>query len=216
MASDSETKSNAGQSEAQQTQQSGERLHGSASQSSGTPAERQGNQQAGAVQQGGQRFQQGGQRSMARYGANPFALMQQVSEEMDQLFDSFFVGAPARRRTQQSPIPSLWVPDVEVNEQDNQLQVRVDLPGIPKENVKVEIEDGVLVVQGERREERSEGDERRGFRRTERRYGSFYRAIPLPEGVETDKAEAHMKDGVIEVRLPMNAQRQTRQLEIKE
>jgi HSP20 family protein len=210
MESHSEATSNAGQSDAQQTQQSGERLQGSASQSrGGTPAERQGNQQGGAVQEGGQR-------SVARYGANPLALMQQLSEEMDQLFDSFFFGAPARRRTQQSPIPSLWVPDVEVNEQDNQLQVRVDLPGIPKENVKVDIQDGVLVVQGERREERSEGDERRGLRRTERRYGSFYRAIPLPEGAETEKAEAHMKDGVIEVRLPMSSKRQPRQLEIKE
>jgi HSP20 family protein len=207
---ESHTTSNASQSEAQQTKQSGERLQGSASQSTGgTPAAGQGNQQGGAVQQGGQR-------SVARYGANPFALMQQLSEEMDQLFDSFFFGAPARRRTQRSPIPSLWVPDVEVNEQDNQLQVRVDLPGIPKENVKVDIQDGVLVVQGERREERSEGEEQRGFRRTERRYGSFYRAIPLPEGVETEKAEAHMKDGVLELRLPMNAQRQPRQLDIKE
>jgi HSP20 family protein len=82
--------------------------------------------------------------------------------------------------------------------------VRVDLPGVSKDGVRIEVQHRLLVIEGQRREERSEGDEQRGWRRTERRYGSFYRAIHLPEGAETDKADARMKDGVLEVTVPFS------------
>jgi HSP20 family protein len=73
------------------------------------------------------------------------------------------------------------------------------------------------VIQGERREERTEGGgEQQGFRRSERRYGSFYRAIPLPDYVDAEKAEARMKDGVLNITLPITeARRQARRLEIQ-
>jgi HSP20 family protein len=106
------------------------------------------------------------------------------------------------------------MPEVEMREEGNQLQVCVDLPGLTKDNVKVDVEDGALVVQGERHEERSEGGEQQGFRRSERRYGSFYRAIPLPEHVDAEKAQAQMKDGVLRVTFPLSEQRKGRRLEI--
>jgi HSP20 family protein len=72
----------------------------------------------------------------------------------------------------------------------------------------------MTMVEGERREERTEGGEQQGFHRSERRYGSFYRSIPLPEGTEAEKAEARMKDGALEITVPV-AQKQTRRLEIQ-
>lgn len=153
---------------------------------------------------------------IARYGRDPFSAMQRLSEEMDELFESFFYGRPGARGARQSQLQSLWAPEVEMTEEGSQLRVCVDLPGIPKDHVKVDIHEGVLTIQGERREERTEGGEQQGFRRSERRYGSFYRSIPLPEGVESEKAEAQMKDGVLQITLPMTPPKQAKRLEIKD
>lgn len=166
-------------------------------------------EQGGAVQQ--ERRQGGG---LTRYSRNPFEMMEQLSDEMDQLFDSFFYGRPLARSRGQSRLQHLWAPEVEIWEEGNQLRVAVDLPGVSKDNVKVDVRDGMLAVEGERREERSEGGEQQGFRRSERRYGSFYRGIPLPEGAETEKAQARMKEGVLEITVPITS-KHTRRLEIQ-
>jgi HSP20 family protein len=156
---------------------------------------------------GGSGVQQRGERSVARYGTDPFAMMQQLSEEMDQLFDSFFYG--------QAQLQNLWAPEVEMSEEGNQLRICVDLPGISKDNVKVDIHEGMLTVQGERREERTEGGQQQGFRRSERRYGSFYRSIALPEAADAEQAQASMKDGVLEITIPLTPAKQARRLEIQ-
>jgi HSP20 family protein len=167
------------------------------------------------VRQGGALQAQPQGTGVARYGRNPFALMQEMSDEMDRLFDSLFYGAPVRGRSQRETVPSLWVPDVELSEESKQLRVCVDLPGISRDNVKIDVQEGALVIQGERREERTEGGEQQGFRRSERHYGSFYRTIPLPDYVDTEKAEARMKDGVLNITLPITESRQARRLEIQ-
>jgi len=164
--------------------------------------------QSGSVQTG----RQGG---LARYSRNPFDMMQQLSEEMDQLFDSFFYGRPVPRQGRQHPVQQLWAPEVELSQEGNAIRVCVDLPGVSKDNVKIDIHDGLLSIQGERREERTEGAEQQGFRRSERRYGSFYRTIPLPEGAEAENAQASMKDGVLEIRVPLTPAKQPRRLQIQ-
>jgi HSP20 family protein len=164
--------------------------------------------QGGAVQE---RRRQG----VARYGRDPFETMQRLSEEMDDLFDSFFYGRPLARAPRQSRLQSLWTPEVEIREEGNQLRVSVDLPGVSKDNVKVDVHDGMLAIAGERREVQSEGDEKQGFRRSERRYGSFYRAIALPEGAEADQAQARMTEGVLEITVPVTPAKQARRLEIQ-
>jgi HSP20 family protein len=85
---------------------------------------------------------------------------------------------------------------VDVLEREGQFIVRADLPGMSKEDVKVEITDDLLTIQGERKEER------KGYSYRECRYGSFYRAIPLPEGVDAGKATADFHKGVLEVVMP--------------
>src|SRR5439155_26737891 len=101
----------------------------------------------------------------------------------------------------------LWAAQVEGFEGGKELGVRADLAGIKKENVEGEVDDGALIIRGERRSEVE--DEEGGFFRTERVYGSFCRAIPIPEHVEADQVRASFNDGVLEIRLPRPQQRQS-------
>jgi HSP20 family protein len=171
-------------------------------------------QQAQQQDEGRGAVQERRQGGLARYSRDPFEMMQRLSDEMDELFESFFHGRPLARSRGQSRLQNLWAPEVELREEGNQLRVQVDLPGVSKENVKVDVREGMLTIEGERREERTEGGEQQGLRRSERRYGSFYRSIPLPEGAQADKAEARMKEGVLEITVPIT-QKQTRRLEIQ-
>jgi HSP20 family protein len=201
-----------GQAGTQRQQQGG--AGGQADRLQGSQGTEQGQQvQVGQGEGQGRTMQERQGRGMARYGRDPFSMMQRLSEEMDELFDSFFYGRPLGRR--QSQLPSLWSPEVEVCEEGNQLRICVDLPGVSKDNIKVDLHEGVLTIQGERREERSEGGEQQGFRRSERRYGSFYRSIPLPEGADAEQAQAQMKDGVLEITFPMTPPKQAKRLQIQ-
>jgi HSP20 family protein len=109
---------------------------------------------------------------------------------------------------QQSPFGSLWAPQVEVLERGNNLVVRADLPGLSRENVDVELDEDALIIRGERRSDVEDDNE--GFYRSERSYGSFYRAIPLPEGIDASACNATFKDGVLEVTLPKPPQQASR------
>jgi HSP20 family protein len=128
---------------------------------------------------------------------SPFSgLFRRWNEEMDRLFEDVGFGPSwmtSTRSTQQ------WVPDVEVFHKGNDFVVRADLPGMKKEDVHVDIADNMLTIQGERKHEHEE--EHDGWCRTERSYGSFSRAIPLPDGAIPDSAKANFKDGVLEITL---------------
>lgn len=136
---------------------------------------------------------------------------------MDDLFDAVFHGKPIRRYGHGSQqAPQLWLPEIEMREDGDRLRVCIDLPGIKKDDVQIEVHDGALVVQGERSEESNESNEQ-GFRRSERRYGRFYREIALPESVDAEKADARMQDGVLEITFPVNRElKKPRRLEIKD
>ena len=156
-------------------------------------------------------------------GGSPFTFMRRFSEEMDRLFEDFGFGrgllTPAFGRelgTLGDLERPVWSPQVEVFERGSQLVVRADLPGMTKDDVNVDITDDALVIRGERKSEREENEE--GYYRTERSYGSFYRQIPLPAGVNAENANATFRDGVLEITMqaPERAERRSRQLEIKE
>jgi HSP20 family protein len=153
--------------------------------------------------------------------STPFSFMRRFATDMEHLFEEF----------QGFRFPSLfgreffpftrefehvgWVPEIEVQQKNSEFIVRADLPGLKKENVKVEITENVLTLSGERREEKEEKHE--GYYRSERSYGSFYRQIPLPEGAKTDTASAEFKDGVLEITMQAPAREpQKRLLEIKQ
>jgi HSP20 family protein len=152
---------------------------------------------------------------------SPFSLMRRMMDDIDRLFEEFALRpgeAPTGRRELQRPSAgreAFWAPDVDVFEREGNLVVRADLPGLSKDDVRVEVEDGALVIQGERRQEREvEGS---GTYRAERIYGTFRRVIPLPEGADPDTAEAHFENGVLEVSLRLHEEKgRGKRIEIQE
>ena len=96
-----------------------------------------------------------------------------------------------------------WAPEIDVFEKDNRLVTRLDLPGVKKENLKVEVTDGMLNISGEKKNETEEKTE--NYYRQEREYGTFYRTVPLPEGVRFEEVKATFADGVLEVSVPLPA-----------
>lgn len=144
--------------------------------------------------------------------AHPFALMDQMAEEMDRAFDRMFRGWGLPRRHEGGS----WSPRVEAYQHGDRFIVHADLPGLKKDDVHVELTEDAITIQGERRDEREE--QREGYYQSEREYGQFYRTVPLPDGVITDSAQANFKDGVLEVTMqaaPAEARR-GRHLEIKD
>jgi HSP20 family protein len=96
-----------------------------------------------------------------------------------------------------------WNPRIDVIKKEGELVLRADLPGVMPDEIRVEVEDGVLTVSGEHEEKSEEKKER--YLRRERRYGSFSRSMALPEGVKSDDIEANTSDGVLELRIPVPA-----------
>ena len=151
----------------------------------------------------------------------PFGFMRRFATDMERLFDEFegfrfpsLFGREFFPFTREFEHVG-WVPEIEVLQKNGEFIVRADLPGLKKENVKVEITENVLTLSGERKEEKEE--KREGYYRSERSYGSFYRQIPLPEGAKTDTAKAEFSDGVLEVTMQAPAREpQKRLLEIKQ
>jgi HSP20 family protein len=131
--------------------------------------------------------------------------LERLGAEMDRLFDVFGIGrgwlAPLPvPRWARAGVTEAWSPDAEMFQRNNELVIRTDLPGLTKDDVKVDITEDAVTIQGERKWEHEE--ERRGFYRSERSYGSFYRMIPLPEGAISDQAKATFKNGVLEITMP--------------
>lgn len=91
-------------------------------------------------------------------------------------------------------------PRADIAETDETLEVSIELPGLEQNEVDVSLTDSELIIKGEKKSERDEN--RKGYHLSERSYGSFYRTIPLPSGVDTDKVNAEFRNGVLTVTLP--------------
>jgi HSP20 family protein len=152
---------------------------------------------------------------------NPFQMMRRFTKDMERLFEDFqgfefpkfFTTDFLPFRMEFDKVE--WAPQIEVLQNNGHFTVRADLPGLTKDDVKVELTDDYLTISGERKEEKEE--KREGFYRSERSYGSFYRQIPLPEGARTENAAATFLNGVLEITIPApKVAAPTRKLEIKE
>ena len=132
----------------------------------------------------------------------PGNLVRRFRDEMDRLFEDF--GFDNLTRSLPNPESlglGMWAPEVEVFERAGEVVVRADLPGLSKDDIKIDLTDSAITIDGERKQEREESDN--GYYRSERSYGHFYRRIPLPEGVDIDTAKAQFRNGVLEVTLPV-------------
>jgi len=130
---------------------------------------------------------------VSQLAATPNTLMKVFGEEMDRLG----LGRDWLKSIKNEFDPDVWTPQVEVFEREGELVVRADLPGLTKDEVKVELGDGGVTIEGERRSEKEE--RREGFYHSERRYGKLYRRLPLPEGINVQGANATFRDGVLEI-----------------
>jgi HSP20 family protein len=156
------------------------------------------------------------------FGGGPLSMIRRVSEDMDRLFDAFGFGRGLFPSLGESALSgygegasSLWAPHIEVFERDGKFFVSADLPGVKKEDVKVEITQDAVTIQGQRKQEKTSSE--RGFYRSERSYGSFYRTIPLPDGANTENASATFRDGVLQIEIEVPQQKSSgRTLEIKD
>ena len=117
--------------------------------------------------------------------------------EMNRLVNEFFRGGIRGRGGRWA---GSWMPAVDVYENDQTFTLKAELPGFSKEDVRVEIKDNVLTLKGERKRETEVKEEQ--YHRVERAYGTFQRSFMLPVSVDTEKADATFKDGVLELKLP--------------
>jgi HSP20 family protein len=136
---------------------------------------------------------------------DPFALLRDMTKQFDRLFEE---GAWPTARWPAGffkPVNAevAFQPAIDVFEKDGRLVTKIDLPGMKKEDVKVEVTDGYLSIVGERKSEVEEKKDT--FYRCERQYGSFYRTVPLPEGVKLEDVKAIFTEGVLEVSVPLPA-----------
>jgi HSP20 family protein len=106
-----------------------------------------------------------------------------------------------------------WIPAVDVSETDGEFQIKAEIPDVKKEDVKVTLEDGVLTIQGQRKQEKEEKGTK--YHRVERTYGSFVRSFTLPDLVDEEKVKAEFKDGVLNLKLPKSEKAKPKAIEVK-
>ncbi|WP_273844404.1 Hsp20/alpha crystallin family protein [Rubrobacter calidifluminis] len=132
--------------------------------------------------------------SLSPFGGGGFY---DLRSEMNRLFDEMFEGFPRVFGGQRAASSGGWVPVLDVYNRDGDMVIKAELPGVRREDVDITVENGVLTISGERKEEREEGEG--SYLVRERRYGSFRRSMTLPEGVDESRIHAKFEDGVLEV-----------------
>jgi HSP20 family protein len=136
---------------------------------------------------------------------------QSLQQELNRLFGTFFDPYPAIV-TGGNGASRRWIPAFDLVEDDKHYVLRADLPGLSEQDVKVELEDSVLTISGERKSEHE--DRKEGYHRIERSSGAFSRSLTLPDGVDPATIEASFDKGVLEVKIPKPEQRKPHRVEI--
>jgi len=133
-----------------------------------------------------------------------------VQRDINRLFDNFFrSGSPV----EETRATSYFAPAVDIAEQENEYIVKVELPGVAKDDVKISVESNILTIKGEKKQEKEE--ESKNFHRVERSYGSFQRSFTLPSTVKNDKIDAAFNSGILTITMPKSEEAKPRQIEVK-
>src|SRR5919198_4079767 len=144
---------------------------------------------------------------------NPFREMDELQRRMSSLFD----WSPFRRSSltdgEESITVPEWAPLVDIAEDDKEYLIKVELPEVQKDDVKVTVENGTLTISGERKAEKEEKG--RKFHRVERYYGRFERSFSVPDDAEADAVKAEFKDGLLKVHLAKSEKARPKQIEVK-
>ncbi|MGH7979611.1 MAG: Hsp20/alpha crystallin family protein [Limisphaerales bacterium] len=144
---------------------------------------------------------------------NPFQEMEDITRRMSSLLE----GSPFCRRQvangeENITVPE-WAPLVDIAEDDREYLIKVELPEVQKDDVKVTVESGTLTIAGERKAEMDE--KRRKFHRVERYYGRFARSFTIPDDAEPDNVKAEFRDGVLRVHLAKSEKARPKQIDVK-
>ncbi len=132
-----------------------------------------------------------------------------IQREINRMFNSFF-----RRETEdESLATTAWNPAVDIAEHDDEYVVRVELPGVAKDDVKVVIQENMLAIRGEKKQEKDTKGS--NYHRVERSYGTFQRSFSLPSNVKGDKIDASFKDGVLNIVLPKAEEAKRKEVEVR-
>jgi HSP20 family protein len=135
----------------------------------------------------------------------PFRELASFQNEMSRFMNGLFDG-PGR-------VTQNWVPSLDVWETENEVVYAFDLPGIPEDAITIEVKEDTLSVSAQRERTTETSDE--GFYRFERRYGTFARAVGLPQGVNQDQIAANYENGVLEIRVPKPEEQKPRTIAIQ-
>lgn len=141
--------------------------------------------------------------------ANPFSELESIQNEMNRMFN-FSLG---RYFDQDSTLlGSHWAPAIDVFDSQDSILVKAEIPGLKKDEIDVSIQDNTLIIKGEKKQENEvkEGN----YCKTERYYGSFYRAVALPSSVDTEKTTANYKEGVLELTLTKKEEAKPKQIKV--
>ncbi len=147
---------------------------------------------------------------MALVKYDPWRDVLSLRDEIDRLFEDFF---PVKTGERRDYLAEVWTPAVDIYETKDEVVVKAELPGMNKEDIKINIVDNSLVIEGEKKQEKEVKEE--NYYRVERRYGAFRRVIDIPVPVKTEGVEATYKDGVLEVKLPKKEEAKPKEIEVK-
>jgi len=146
--------------------------------------------------------------AIVRY--DPWRTISQLQNEMNRLFENQLGGDET---TENGMVAADWRPAVDVQEDANQYVITADVPGVDPKDIEVSLDNGVLTIRGERRQE-SEA-EKANFKRVERVRGTFFRRFTLPDTADAEKVKAKSNHGVLEITIPKQEQGQPRKIEVE-
>ena len=144
----------------------------------------------------------------------PFGHLSNFETDIDRWFGEDWFGLDMTRGNLYNDLMDRsWKPAVDIEEKDGKYVLKVELPGMKKEDIHVELKDGYLVLRGERNFEQE--DKKKNYHRIERAYGTFERSFSIPEGVKEKDIHAQFKDGVLELTMPVPETRKHKAIEVK-
>ena len=140
---------------------------------------------------------------------DPFRELESMSDRLNRVFSRPTLSTSGREALTVAD----WMPTVDISETDSEYLIKAELPEVKKEDVKVTVENGVLTLQGERRQEKEEKGKK--YHRVERSYGSFVRSFTLPESVDESAVKAEYKDGMLNLHLPKTEKVKPKSIDVK-
>ncbi|MGC9943844.1 MAG: Hsp20/alpha crystallin family protein [Verrucomicrobiota bacterium] len=144
---------------------------------------------------------------------NPLREMEDIQRRMTSLFDGGIFHRSNLTNDEENITVPEWAPLVDIAEDEKEYLLKIELPEVQKEDVKVTLENGTLTISGERKAEKEE--KTRKFHRVERSYGRFVRSFTVPDGASAENVKAEFKDGVLRVHLTKSERARPKQIEVK-